>query len=134
MGEAVVACGDPAEVLEASEHAFDGVAMAIEIGREAALPAPVGLGRDVGGSALCLDLSAHGVAVVALVAVQDLSGSEVVEQGVGGDAIGHLAAGQEERDRAAEAVGQRMDFCGPSAARAPDRLALLPPFPPEAQR
>ena len=134
MGEAIVAGGDAAKVLEAAEHAFDGVSMAIKVGREAALPAAVGLGRDVGCGAFALDLAAHGVAVVALVAMQELGAGEAVEQGVGGNAIGHLAAGQQEGDRAAPEVGQGVDFGGPSAARAADRLAALPPFPPAAQR
>ncbi len=134
MGETVVASCDPAKVLETSEHAFDGVALPIEIGREAALPAPVGLGRDIRGSALRLDLAAHRIAVIALVGVQDFGGADVVEQDIGGDAVGYLTASQQERDRAAEAVGQRVNFGRASAARAPDRLALLPPFPPEAQR
>jgi hypothetical protein len=31
-------------------------------------------------------------------------------------------------------VGERMDFCRPSAARAANGLALLPPFAPAAER
>ena len=134
MGEAVVSGCDSAEVLEASEHALDGVAVAIEDGRETVLPAAIGLGRNIGRGAAALDFAADGVAVVALVAVEDVGRGHLVEQRVGGDAIGYLAAGQEERDRAAESVGQRMDYCGAPAARAPDRLVDLPPFPPEALR
>ena len=66
--------------------------------------------------------------------MQDFGVGEVVEQGVGGDAVGHLAAGQQEGDRAAQAIGQGVDFRGATAARAADRLAPLPPFPPAAQR
>ena len=57
-----------------------------------------------------------------------------IEQSVGGDAVRDLAAGQQERDRAAEAIGQRVDFRRPPTARTADRLRVLPPFPPEAQR
>jgi hypothetical protein len=46
--ESVVPCGDPAEVLEAPEHALDGVSPAVEEGREAAFPDPVGLGPMLG--------------------------------------------------------------------------------------
>jgi hypothetical protein len=134
VGEAVVSGGDAAEVLEAAEHAFDGVAVAVEIGREAALPAAVGLGRDIGGGALVFDPAAHRVAVIALVGVHDLGAGEAVEQGLGGEAIGHLAAGQRERDRPAQAVGEGVDFGGAPAARAANGLAALPPFPPAAQR
>lgn len=134
MGEAVVTGGDPAEVLEAAEHALDGIAVAIEVGREAVLPAPVGLGRDVRCDALALDLAAHGVTVVALVAVQNRRRRHLLEQGISGGAVGHVAAGQQEGERAAEAIGQRMDFRGPAAARATDGLRELPPLPPAAQR
>ena len=134
MGEAVVSGGDPAEILEAAEHALNRVAITVEVGREATLPGSVGLGRDVGRCPLALDLAAHRVGVIALVAVQDLGRGDPVEQDIGSDAVRHLAAGQQERDRATETIGQGMDFRRPSAARAADRLAELPPFPPEAQR
>jgi hypothetical protein len=39
-----------------------------------------------------------------------------------------LAAGQQKRERSAEAIGQRMDFCGSSAARAADGLREFPPL------
>jgi len=66
--------------------------------------------------------------------MQDFRGEQSVEEFIGRDAIGHLATGQQERDRTTAGVGQRMDFCGPPAARAADRLIVFPPFPPEAQR
>ena len=50
------------------------------------------------------------VAVVRLVAVQDHGCGHLVEQGVGGGAIRHLAAGQQKGKRAAEAIAQRVDF------------------------
>ena len=134
MGETVVSRGNPAEVLEAAEHPLDRVAIAVQVGREAVLPAPIGLGRDVGCNAFALDLVAHRVGVIALVAVQDFGRTHSVEQDIGGHAIRYLAAGQQERDRAAEAVGQGMDFRRPSPARAADRLTEFPPLPPEAQR
>jgi hypothetical protein len=134
MGEAVVSGGDPAEILEAAEHALDRVAITVEVGRETTLPGSGGLGRDVGCGTLALDLAAHGVGVIALVAMQDLGGGDAVEQNLGSDAVRHLAAGQQERDRATEAIGQRVDFRGPPPTRAANRLAEFPPFPPEAQR
>ena len=130
----MVSGGDPAEVLDASEHALDGVAIAIKGWREAVFPAPVGFGRNVRRGALALDLAADGVAVIALVAIQDPGPGHAVEQRVSGDAVRHVAAGQEERHRAAEMVGERVDFRGAPAARAADRLGELPPFPAEAQR
>ncbi len=94
MSEAVVSCGDSAEVLEASEHALDGIALPVEDGRKAVLPTPVGFGRNVRGGALAFDLSTDGIAVIAFVAVQDIGFRHDLQQGVGRRAIGHLAAGQ----------------------------------------
>ena len=51
-GEFVVASGEAAAVLEAAEHTLDGVAAFVEGLAEAAFPAPVALGRDVGDRAL----------------------------------------------------------------------------------
>ena len=134
MGEAVVSSCDSAEILESSKHALDSVAVAIEVGRETVLPAPVDLGGNIRSGALALDLVANSVTVIALVTMQDLRGGHLVEQGIGGSAVRHLAAGQQERDGTAEAIGQRVDFRGSSAAGAADRLAEFPPLPPEAQR
>lgn len=134
MGETIVSGGDSAEVLETPEHALDGIATAVEVRGEAVLPAAVGLGRDVGRGALALDLATDGITVISLVAMQDFGGGYVVEQRIGGGAIRNLAAGQQERDRAAEAIGQRVDFRRPPATGTADRLREFPPFPPEAQR
>jgi len=66
--------------------------------------------------------------------MDDLSSEQLVEQLIGRDAIGHLAAGQQKGDRTTVYVAQRVDFCRPPTARAADRLIVFPPFPPEAQR
>lgn len=52
---------------------------------------------------------ADGVAAVALVAMQDGRFGHLVEQRVGGTTVHHLAAGQQEGDRAAEAIGQHSE-------------------------
>ncbi len=133
-GQPVVACGDAAEVFDAIEHPLDGVAIAVEHWREAVLPRPGDFGRNVGCGAMRLDFLAYGVGVVTLVALDDSGPFELFEQGVGRGAIGNLAASQQEGNRAAAYVGQGVDLGRAAAARTADRLALLPPFPPEAQR
>jgi len=45
-----------------------------------------------------------------------------------------LSCGQRERQRAADGVGQGMNFGRPSAARPADRLLEVPPFAPAAER
>ena len=57
---AVVAGGDPAEILEAAEQALDGVAIPVWERREAVLLFSVGLGRDVGERAAGAHLTADG--------------------------------------------------------------------------
>lgn len=134
MSEAVVSGGDSAEVLEAAEHALDGVALPVEDGRKAILPTPVGFGGNVRRGTLALDLSTDGIAVIAFVAMQDVGFRHELQQGIGRRAIGHLATGQEEGDRAASTVGQGVDLGGAPASGAAYGLTEFPPLPPEAQR
>ncbi len=134
MSQAIISSGDPAEILDPPEHSLDGIAVAVEVRREAVFPAPIGFGRDVRGGALTFDFPPHRVAVVSLVAVQDGGFRQLVEQGVGRGTVGDLAAGQHKGDRTAEIVGQCVDFGCASASRSADRLVELPPFPPEALR
>ncbi len=133
-GQPVVARRNTAKVFETIEHPLDGIAIAIEHRREAVLPRPGDFRRNVGCGAMRLDFLAHGIGVVTFIALDDSSPFDLFEQGVGRGAIGNLAASQQEGNRAAACVGQGVDLGRAAAARAADRLALLPPFPPEAQR
>ena len=69
--QAVVAGCDPPEVFEATEHAFDGISVAAEIGREAVLPDAICLGRDVRHRALGFGQTSDLITVIAFVGVQD---------------------------------------------------------------
>ena len=95
---------------------------------------PVGFGRDIRRRAGRLDLPADGVAVVAFVGLQDAAGGQALEKQGAGLAIGDVPARQQEGDRPAEPVGQGVDLGRPASARVADRLILLPPFPPDAER
>jgi len=132
--KAVVSGGNSPKILDAAEHSFDGISIAIQKRREAILPAPVCLGWDIRGRAFRLDLMSNGIAVIAFITKHEPSPGQPVEQGFGGDAVGDLAAGKQERKWPAEAVRQGMDFRGPAATRAANGLREFPPFPPEAQR
>src|ERR1700759_644808 len=75
-----------------------------------------------------------GLAGVAFVA-DDRAGLNVgsdVEQGLEARRVGSFAAGQVEGDDCAGGVRFCVDFRGEAAARAPERLAFLPPFAPAA--
>ena len=78
-GEAVVAGGDPAEVLEPAKHAFDRVAVSVKVWRETVFPDPIGFRRDVGGRAHGFDLPTDGVAVVTLVAVDEFGSRYLIK-------------------------------------------------------
>jgi hypothetical protein len=59
------------EVLQAAEHALDGVSGAINDWRETVSPTWVSIWREVRHGTFSLDPSADGVGTLALVAVQD---------------------------------------------------------------
>ncbi len=75
VGRPPVAAGrNMAEVLEAAEHALDGVPVAGDEGREAALPAPMGRRRDVRQRDAGLDSPADRIGVACRVGVDDPAG------------------------------------------------------------
>ncbi len=90
--------------------------------------------RDVGCGPGGLDLPADGFGVVALVSQHDAEDGQMFEQQRAGLAVGGLPAGQQEGERAVEAIGEGVDLGRAPAARAADGLALLPPLPPAAQQ
>lgn len=106
-GETVIADGDAAKVLEAIEHALDGVPAFVEIWGKAVLPDAGDLGRNVGSRVLCFDFLAHGVGVVSLVAVDKFSCADFIEQGTSGDTIWPLAAREKKSDCRAPSDGRR---------------------------
>jgi hypothetical protein len=132
--ELVVASGDAAEVFEAAEATFNDVSALVGALAERMEDDAVGF---VGNDRLCAkvdDLGAQFVAVVAFVGKESLHiGGERQHVGRGGD-VGILAGCEMKDDGPAARIAQAMDFGRAPAARAADRLILLPPFPPEAQR
>jgi hypothetical protein len=106
----------------------------VEVRRDAVLPAPIDVRRDIWGDALALDFSTNGVAVLALIAlvrVQAVGLRQDFEQRVPGGVVSDLPAGQEKSDWSAGCVRQRMDFGVATAMRATNRLR---PFPLSARR
>ena len=66
--------------------------------------------------------------------MEHVSSRQELQELLGGFAISHLAAGQHERDGAAEIIRQGVDLGRTPAARTPNRLLALPPLPPDAER
>ncbi len=133
-GEFVVAGSEAAAVLEAAEHALDGVAALVEGLAEAAFPAPVALGRDVGDRSLLFDQVADAVAVISPVGMDDAARRQLVQQMLGRLTVGGLPRRQQEGERPALAVGDGVDLGVASTPADPDRLDARPPFPPAAER
>ena len=133
-GELVVAGRDAAEVLHAAEGALDDVAGLVGAWIEGMPVHPGDLVGDDGRGAARSEEAAQMIDVIGLVA--DQAGAR---RG-GGDErrraldVGDLAAGQEDGVRPPLAVDERVDLGRAPAARATDRLVVLPPFAPEAER
>ncbi len=112
MCQTVVSCSNSSEILDPVKHSLNGVSVSVQIRRKAILPAPVALRRNIGRGALIFDLSPDGISIITFITMQKRCVIELVEQNVRRGAVGNLAAGQQEPDRAAETVGQGMDFGG----------------------
>ena len=133
-GELVVACRDAPKILEPTETALDDIAPPIGSLVEAVPSDAVGFIGDDGLGAALLDRSAQRIAVIAFIC-DDGPGLGGERQDIGRSSdIGVLTGRQVENDRPAQRIAQSMDFGGAATARAADRLTMLPPFPPEAQR
>ena len=133
-GEFVVSGGEAAAVFEAAEHALDGVAPFVEGFAEAAFPAAVAFGRDVGDRTLFLDQVADAVAVIGAVGMDDAAPRQGVQQVLGSTAVGGLSGRQQEGERSALSVGDGVDLGVATASADADRLDVRPPFPPAAER
>jgi len=81
-----------------------------------------------------LDLLANGIGVVGPVRHDQSTRQKAPEQSLGCAAVRCLAWRQQEGQRTALAVAQGVDLGGAPASADAERLDLLPPLPPAAQR
>ena len=95
---------------------------------------PVRLVGDDGLSAAFLQPLAQGGAVIGFVGEELLGGLGAADQGLGRWTIVRLAAAQQDGKKTALSICDCVDFRIAPAARASNRLVLLPPFPPDAER
>lgn len=121
-------------VLEVAEQALDPIAP--PVGDPAVLVGyrPGGRGRDGGDHPVALQPVPQALRIVGLVSDQTLGRHHGLHQRQRHGDVGHVAGRQGERDWSATTIGQAMDFAREPAARAADRLAPGPPFPPAAER
>src|SRR5215208_8174975 len=134
FGESIVSGRDAPEVLQAAEHAFDEIASAVGLSIErAGLLAACARGDHRLGPSNC-EQRPEGVGIVGLVSQQPerrLDGGE--DRRCDGD-VGRVAGRQDEGDRTAASISQRVDLRRAAAARAADRLRCFPLLPPPADR
>ena len=84
-------------------------------------------GDDRGGPER-FDEFADGIAVIGLVG-KDVASAKAVEKSRCLWGVPGLAWGQEDPQRPAQAVGQKVDLGGQSSSGTPQSLILVPPFP-----
>jgi len=95
---------------------------------------PIALVWNDGLCALLFQRFAQFGAVVGFVGEEFLSLFGLVDQWFGNRAIMRLAAGQEEGKKTSLSICNCMDFRIAAASAPTNRLILLPPFPPDAER
>ena len=92
------------------------------------------IGRDDGGyAALCQPIP-QAIGVIGSVGQQTAGQWDCRQKIACGEQVVAVTRCDQEGDRAAAILGQRMDFGGAAAARAADRLLEVPPFAPAAER
>ncbi len=133
-GKFVVASSDTPEILEPAETALDNIAPFIGAFAEAVEGHPVGFVWNDGLRAAIDDFGAKAVTIVAFVPNEGRHGRREFQKGRPCGNICVLSRSEMKCARFAIRVAQRVDFRGPPAARAADRLFMLPPFPPLAER
>ena len=122
-----VACGEPSELFEMAEAAFDTVARFVERAVVHALHQPVAARRDDDLSSHLLNAGDDGARVIAAVR-DDGFGRSAFEQGQRLRLFGGLAWGQAKVQRLAKAVREQMDLGAQTASASPQSLVFGAPF------
>ena len=133
-GVFVVSGGDAAEVLEASEHALDCVAVPVAGFIKIMELLAVGLVGNDGLDAAAYEPSTPMIGIVGLVGEQVAGVGEAISQHHGARDVGDLAGREIEGEGSAAVVAQGVDLGVAPALGAADGLNRSPPFPPPAQR
>ena len=124
-GGFVVAGGDCPELFEFGEEILNQMARLVEVPIVVPRHAAIGFGGNDGRFAgLGQRFDDPLVGIERLVADQHV-GLHVWQEVVSTDEIVRLATGEEEGDRVAQRIDQRVDLGAQSAARAPDRLVFF---------
>lgn len=124
--EFVEACGEPSELFEVAEGAFDAVALFVQRAVEGALLLAIAARRDDSGDATFGQMFDDGGAVIALVGQYGF-GLPFAQQGKSLGAVMGLTGCQVEAERQAKFVGQQMDL-GRQTSSTPPQSGVRSPF------
>jgi hypothetical protein len=133
-GEFVEARRDASPVLDAAEVVFDLMPAAVEAFRTIGFLAGVSAARNDRQGAVVLDRLADLLAVVGFVGGDGERRARRIEHLIDDLTVVDLPARDDEVQRSAPAIDDRVDFRAPAAAADTDRLIFLPPFAPLAAR
>ncbi len=133
-GEPVVSSCNTPPVFEATEHALDDIATAIGRAVERIDDVAGSATRDNRLDMSVLEPGAQFIGIVGFVGDQPPGWWKGVQQRDRHGDISDVACRQDDADDPATSIGQTMDFRCSAAARDTDRLRILPPFPPAAER
>jgi hypothetical protein len=122
--ELVVACGDPAEILEAADRSLDAPAVAVATAVVADRDGAVAAAGDHRGGARRAQGLAEAIGVVGTVGDQAAARSGLGDQLGGAADVRMVAGGEEQHDRPAEQVGDQVDFGAPPTAGYANGLIL----------
>lgn len=124
----VVTCCDAPPVIDPAEQVLDLVTLAVELLVVLVLGLAIGFGRNAGGNALAVERGAEPIAVIALVAEQHLGAWQAGKQQNCAFVVAHLAFGQQQDDRPAQAIADGMQLGVQPALGASDTSGNSPPF------
>ena len=130
--ELVVSGCDAPELLQLVEEPLDQVSLAIELLAERIEHFSIGFIGDIGRRALGPDLGADPIGVVALVGKNDGSASDVLQQIGRASRVVILSRRDQEAERAAFFVDERVDFRGEPASATTHATISTPFFAPAA--
>ena len=130
--ELVVARGDASEVFEFVEEALDEVALAVNLGLNDAADADIALRGDVRGGAGGLYQGDDRMREVAPIGNDVARQGDAVDQCRKGGLVGRLARREQEPNRQAVGIDDRMDLGAQSSTRTTDGVIRAPFFPPAA--
>jgi hypothetical protein len=132
--ELVVAGGDASPILEAAEHAFDKIALAIGNLIEGMMSFAGRIVRDDRNRAAFEKKATQTIAVVGGVGGQASAWRNSGDQGCRDPNVAEMARRHFDGDGASARIDDGVDLRGAAAARTANRLRFRPPFPPAAER